>query len=603
MKDSSTLLGLLLTLLKELAAQCSTAASRDVRRTIERTKHEGISFLLITLPDFARDFNLALERGLVTSDLFIGWKKRLSLPAFMQGFLSQCFDAKTGRILDEPHIHAIRAVRQIGLFCKKVQYACTPARADKAFAKYETTDFDLPGFNSVDFRSFEEFRAVARVVVGTVLSDKGSLDWLVPHHGPGSTAEKLQGNRKYGFSATIPRRFAPWFDESLFFNSEESFFLSGIDIQPLREDQELPVRVVSVPKTLKTPRIIAMEPVAMQMAQQALKDVLVDRIETSALTRGHVNFTDQNVNRTLALQSSSSKRLATMDLEEASDRVHNDFVKVLFEVVPDWSELVQMTRSWRAELPDGRVIELNKFASMGSALCFPVEALFFYVLLILSGLKHRALPITFNNIKLVARDIYVYGDDIICPVEQVDATIDIFATFGCKVGLHKTFYKGAFRESCGMDAYDGVDITPVYMRKPVPSRWRDSSAIVSCISTANQLYNAGYEKTAFYLREKIEAVTGKLPVVESTCSGLGWFFGEADKRLYRLSKPYQRPEARTIVVGSVKEEDPLDGYGALAKCLTNLELSKGTRTVSDDHLSYTSLRGAVTLKRRWVPTY
>lgn len=604
MKDSSSLLRVLHTLIKECAAQCSTDASRDVQRINERFRHEGMSFLTITLPDFCQDFFQGLEEGWVTSDLFRGWKKRLCLPAFMQGFTSLCFDARTGRRFDEPHIHAIRSVRQVGLFLKKIKLDCTEERTAKALNQYIQTDSELFGItSSVPRVLLEEYRRVARMVTGTVFHDVIDLDEIVPHHGPGSTAEKCTGNDKYRFLCAFHDRLRPWFDESIFFNSEESFYLSGVEIPVLSEAEESPVRVTTVPKTQKSPRIIAMEPVIMQMVQQGLKDYVVRRIETSPITGGHVNFKDQSVNRTLAQRASRSLSNATLDLSEASDRVSNDLVKILFEVNGELNDMIQSCRSTHALLPNGQKLKLNKFASMGSALCFPVEALFFFVLLILNGLRHSALPPTLRNILHVSKRYYVYGDDIICPVDEVESIFTLFATFGCKVSKTKSFFKGSFRESCGMDAYGGVDITPVYMRNSIPSRRRDVGALVSCVATANQLHSIGFTETALSLKDSVELVLGKLPSVESTCAGIGWSFGEyVSKR--RTSPNYQRLEVQTFSVVPLKKEDTIDGYSALSKTMLLGRIPKkdGDEPL-DSQLERTVRRGALTLKRRWVTPY
>jgi hypothetical protein len=137
---------------------------------------------------------------------------------------------------------------------------------------------------------------------------------------------------------------------------------------------EQPVKVVLVPKTLKGPRVIAEEPCCMQYVQQGIRDVLYDLLENkNRFTSGHINFRDQTVNQSLALASSSDGRLATIDLSDASDRVPYDLALLMFQSNPEVMEAIDSCRSLRAVLPSGQVIgPLRKFASMGSALCFPV---------------------------------------------------------------------------------------------------------------------------------------------------------------------------------------------------------------------------------------
>ena len=383
---------------------------------------------------------------------------------------------------------------------------------------------------------------------------------------------------------------------------------------------ELPVRVISVPKTLKSPRIIALEPTAMQMAQQSVKDFVVEKLESHPLTKGHVNFCDQSINQRMALESSVTQRFATLDLSAASDRVHKDLVWRMLDVNPKLRDLVFSSRSSTAKLPDGTLVPLNKFASMGSALCFPIEAMFFTVLCVLAQLRHKRVSPSVSSIRRCLRQVYVYGDDIIVPVDKVEATITTIHEFGLKVSMSKSFYKGFFRESCGMDAYKGVDITPIYVRNPIPSSMKQASAIISSIETANQFWKNGYARTAQCIRRYVESVTGTLPVVSRTSSGLGWWAFDTFpcKGRYRFNKRFQRTEVRTLVPTISKKEDIITGYSALFKCLLQKALipEKGelpwhTRwnalnaklEQSTDHLNVSSRRGAVTLKRRWIPVY
>jgi hypothetical protein len=63
--------------------------------------------------------------------------------------------------------------------------------------------------------------------------------------------------------------------------------------------------------------------------------------------------------------------LVTIDMKEASDRVSVGHVVNLFP--SNWVEALMASRSSHTELPDGKVIALNKFAPMGSAFAFPLK--------------------------------------------------------------------------------------------------------------------------------------------------------------------------------------------------------------------------------------
>lgn len=621
MKDASSILQ---NLIEDAARMCSTKVQkRDLACIKRRLSHEGPSFLTITLPNFSDDFFNAVEGKGLSDDHFVGWRKWRCLPSFLRGFTSLVFCETTGRMHDEPNIKAVHAVRQICTFFKKVNLQCTAKRVEKALGEYIKTDRDLElTHTTVDQETLDLFVGVSRILISSIFPDAVDVEKLLPHHGPGSTEEGVKGNKKY-----IPSSY-PWYTKlepyfspgCTMYSSDECWHFDDACISCVNPGFERPVKVITVPKTLKTPRVIALEPVIIQMTQQSIKDYIVKAIETSPLTKGHVNFHDQSINQRLALQASSDMRLATLDLSAASDRVHNEFVKMMFAVNPSLSDLLQVTRSGYANV-NGSTIKLNKFSSMGSALCFPVESLFFTVCLLTSEIQHRGLSPSLKTLKCVMKDIYVYGDDLIIPVDQVERAICTLRKFGNVVGLKKSFYRSSFRESCGMDAFRGVDVTPIYLRKLLPRSRKNAGAIISNVATANLLFNKGFVQTASYLKQQIEAAIGtKFPIVGDNCAGLGWLFDDTglENTVYWNSK-LQRNEVRTLVPTVTLEKDHISGYNALNKSLIRLERRERTsdnedackymgqfswsrlsQTSAVEDLLFSPRRGAVTLKRRKV---
>jgi hypothetical protein len=207
-----------------------------------------------------------------------------------------------------------------------------------------------------------------------------------------------------------------------------------------------------------------------------------------------VNFTDQSINANLALKSSSDGLLCTLDLSEASDRVS---WSILQQVLPERiARAFDACRSDYTLLPNGVRLELKKYAPQGAATCFPLEALYFFFL-------SRALY-RWECGSHTSQELYVYGDDIICDHHTSSLIIDLFPSFGLKINEKKSFCRGLFRESCGIDAFDGIDITPIRLRHPVRDAAEDPSAIVSLVSTMNQLWSRAYYKTSIWLREWIQ---------------------------------------------------------------------------------------------------
>jgi len=590
----------------DVFGRCSArgSADRDLLTLRSRIEHEGLSFLTITLPSFGADFERSLSQGFIDPKNFLSFRKFRQIPAFLQGIVSLVFNADTGRILDEPSIDAIEGIRQMAYTFKKIKIACAPSRVRRAFESYISDEQSLQV--PLEPKQIEQFRSVCNCMWPMVLS-VSDLEPLrtIPAHGPGSTAERISGNQKYAFKQWHSR-LEPYYP--IFPNAFTSVDALGDkrfkELTVLSSDQEPPVRVVTVPKTLKSPRIIAMEPVVMQYAQQALSRALVKRLEAAKITSGHVNFTDQKVNQRLAMNSSITGHLATLDLSSASDRVPLSLVEVMLESNPDFRDAVLACRSTRANLPTGDVISLRKFASMGSALCFPIESMYFYTLCVGALLEKRSLPVTSRNAFLVSREVYVYGDDIIVPSHDAEFVVDYLHKYYCKVNMSKSFWSGNFRESCGMDAFKGKQVTPVYLREVCPDNKRSVNELISWTKTASLFLEKGYFLTSDFLYKVVENILGKLPFVHDTASGLGRLAYGKSYTIEKWSTNTHVPLVRAWVPSPVYRKDKLTGYAALLKCLLTLESRVSQEPSMDkDHLSRTARHGTVTLKRRWVRPY
>lgn len=594
---------------RDAVAKCIAVnpSSRDIMTMTSRVKNEGLSFLTITLPQFGKDFERSLADGAIGPTHFLGFRKNGAIPAFLQGMLGHIFDRSTGVVYDKVRkgisdVSAIvGSIRQICLAFKKLEIDCRPERIGSAIEGFVKTEHDLneasiPShlrdlFNRVSYLLWNDcFRTV-------------EVRQLIPKHGPGATAERINGNGKY-----VWRR---WHDrlEPYFPLLESAYSVSAFDskefedVTIINSDEESPVRVTPVPKTQKGPRIIAIEPVCMQYAQQAIREVLYERIESSPISGGHVNFTDQSINRDLAMKGSQTGQYATIDLSDASDRVLYDLAISMFDGNPDLRDAISACRSTRAELPDGRIIgPLNKFASMGSALCFPIESMYFYTICVVALLDSQNTPVTRRSVTSAANLVYVYGDDIIVPSKLAITVCDYLQKYYCKVNMSKSFWTGRFRESCGMDSYAGDEVTPTYIRQTNPTNRRQASKLVSFVKTANLFYKRGYWLTASHMFSICERYLGKLPYVSETSSGLGRTSFQQYRSISRWNRYLQRFEVKAWTAVPVYSTDTLEGYGALQKSLLNLARSKfGDGSVDEQHLLRSARHGAVALKRRWIP--
>nr|QDH90356.1 MAG: RNA-dependent RNA polymerase [Leviviridae sp.] len=588
----------------ELAGGWCTSAHHDCETVEVRSKTEGLSFLTITLPTFAKDLETSLERGYVDNTVFLSFKKSGSLPAFLSGFSCLIFDRGTGVLLDEPSVEAIRAIRQLTLLFGKINLDCTPSRERKAFQEFIECEQEVREYDSN--REYEAFSRIRTLLFGTMFSEidrKVYNGELMPKHGPGATADSLVGNQKF-VQVEWPCRLEPYFPYGEMVLPNWSYWEQLGQVDFLEPGSERPVKVISVPKTMKTPRIIAVEPTAMQYAQQSILSLIREGIKGSYLD-SFIGLDDQTPNQRLARQGSSRGDLATLDLSEASDRVSCETVLALLFPHSHLCDAVMACRSESARLPGGEVLTLAKFASMGSALCFPMEAMVFLTIIFVGIEQDLGHRLTKRDVKSYLGRVRIFGDDIIIPVDHVRSVIDQLEAFGLRVNRNKSFWSGKFRESCGKEYYDGADVSLVRVRRLIPSSRKDVQEIVSTASLRNQLFELGFEDAVLFLDSVLHRLLGHYPVVEKSSPVLG--------RLSHDPPDSSQGDYRDInsvlkvkgwIVRPVIPVNEIADWPALRKCLALLESRETTDEIatSSDHLRRSGRPRAVTIKLGWAPS-
>ncbi len=621
---------LMTNILTDVSIMCNTSMDRDLKTIRSRVKTEGQSFFTITLPAFAKGFERCLELEHIDPSLFPAFAKvkkgsKGLIPRFLSGIVSMVFDPRDGTLRKDASVEAIDAVRQVCLLFNKLTKECTNARQRKAITAFKQCEEDLAGFRLDTWSHYGDFRDVARICFGRVFADiQESLyaHVLVPRHGPGAVVEKLRGNAKFSNRTWTSRLQRAMPADNYVFSNSEAWLTGHESLSFLSKDEEPPVRVIFVPKTAKTPRVIAIEPVHMQYTQQAFMSAFVDGIESDPLLGRSIHFTDSSINSSLARKASIDKSLATLDLSEASDRVHAALAAALFGSYPDLRRAIFACRSAKAKLPTGEIIRLKKFASMGSALCFPVESMVFFTLCVLAGLRVRGKPVSLPYIKDVASKITVFGDDLIVPVAWSEMCVNMIESVGLRVNRSKSFSNGSFRESCGTDAYKGHLVTPVYIRSTMPTTRQDTEGLLATVASANLFYKKGYWRTASYMRSFIESLHGFLPHVVESSSVVGWKSFMNYYSVERWNSDLSRFEIHGLTVKSRTRKDYIDGYNRLLR----FQLAKATeqrcwrlsrnwdygeRGGEYRHAAYvriltsvdperSTLRGSAYTKRRWT---
>ena len=194
----------------------------------------------------------------------------------------------------------------------------------------------------------------------------------------------------------------------------------------------------TVPKSVKTDRTIAKEPVINGYLQQG-----VHRYIRQRLSKFGVDLRDQSVNK-LRAQLAYRDGLSTIDLTSASNSVTRQLVWLLLPF--EWASYLDRIRSKRTRLPDGTWHENAMFSSMGNAFTFELETLIFW-----------AVSSQFG-------EATVYGDDIVVTRDGYDAVVRSLEFLGFRINKSKSFKEGNFFESCGGHYFRGIDVTPVYQK-------------------------------------------------------------------------------------------------------------------------------------------
>lgn len=219
-------------------------------------------------------------------------------------------------------------------------------------------------------------------------------------------------------------------------------------------DQSRSAKVVFVPKQAGKDRTICMEPAWLQYLQQgvARQWVAYAHRPDHPLHRMVDIFSQEN-NRSLCAWAWSD-RLATIDLSDASDSVSWRLIKAVCGRLP-LGRYLYACRSDYATIA-GRKVEIDKYAPMGSALCFPTEC---YVFASVVELAHR---IHYGQASRgIQSGCSVYGDDIICPSELYQLVREILTSIGFVVNPEKSFSSGLYYESCGVEYLSGVKISTI----------------------------------------------------------------------------------------------------------------------------------------------
>jgi hypothetical protein len=488
---------------------------------------------------------------------------------------------------------AIRLIRTVLYFFYKLEKNPTVEQVSAAMASFKANE------DRVQSQWYGSPSYQRRIEVAQQLADRLFKDFprssLNHKHGPGSVATGERNDEKWHmmrYSKSL-HRILPWYESIGGLRSSDIEH----NINYLRRYWEIDwvetwtSKVVFVPKDSRGPRTICAEPLELQYLQQGVARKVVETIERHPLTRGKINFDDQDINGNLALGSSDplGSNMATIDMKDASDLVSWRLVKMLFP--RGIAEILAVTRSTAVLFPNGERMDIEKYAPMGSALCFPVESFVFWSLAV-AALVHEGL-----SVQVAAASVYVFGDDIIVPTQYVSVVVGNLEAFGLLVNQDKSCYRGFFRESCGVDGYLGEVVTPQRIKKNLPVKHTDGGSIVAWAAYSDQLHWLGCHHTRDFIDDWLQSILGEIPVTAVQQSFVSFVRGYNDLRglKTRWSESRCAVEVFSWAVRPKSRVTPLDGAERLLRSLTSdLRDSDPSRYVARD---------ATLMTKRWNPVH
>lgn len=495
---------------------------------------------LVDLPALGKHLDQALANSAYRcTGLPLGGKGpgHVQMPQFLRQLYLRVFD-ESGSLKEDYDREAIYFLRQVLLGAKRTSVQCSDEAVEKEITAFVQVDNSLPipekfwseenppsshildtfrGFSKSEWyakkvqelpsekraestRFLVNLDLVSRFMV-TSLGPYRYGDWRM-RHGPGVVSVPPPQNNKYNFLSWSEKL------ESVYPVADCGFhdycaWIDDVKSRGMDPSKEEPYsRLIDVPKTFLKPRLIAAEPGEHQWCQQNLKAYMYSRSRKSWIGK-FVRFNDQTLNQDLCLEGSRTGLLATVDLSAASDRVSCHAVGNLFR---SRSEIVQALRASRTRFiqiqhkvtrkghPGTESMELRKFSTMGSACTFPVESLMFLAATLAAVLTSRGLAVKERNIRELAGEVAVFGDDIVVPVDSRELLVRGLEILDFQVNTAKSFWTGRFRESCGVDSYDGNDVTPAYYKSPYLCSKPESLATV--VEVSNNFYARFMVRTA-----------------------------------------------------------------------------------------------------------
>lgn len=590
---------------------------RDIVSIEVRFKHEGYGFLTVALPSLCDALDQGLSLGRFTCPHGFKSIRGGALPRLFSGLLCEVFALSSGLLKENPNLGVVKSLREVLRLFKKLKLDQSSEEILDRKACLEFFENDDKCRQDYPTDMTHHLEQVSKFLLSDLFShDPASLTY---RHGPGAVHESVKNNQKWSFLVEAIRedRFNTekfGFSDFAFSMSEsQDSFLKSRAIQV--DDSGAPsvrasssiAKLISVAKNSTSRRTITIEPLLNQFVQQGFNTVLRSCILRCPVLRHCLALSDQSKNQVLAMEGSLTDEWATIDLKSASDLLSLQLVKIVFGRHRGFIDSAIECRS--SEVKYKQLVKtITKFAGMGNALTFPIQSVVFASLAIAAVLYQDGNRPSIGRLKRAARLVRVYGDDIIVHTDYAQQVVVWLQSFGLTVNRKKSFLAGNFKESCGVDAYKGVDVTPLYCRFRPDDASVEPDAIAGLVSLSNQAWLRGLYKFSTTLKDEVEnRLRRRLPLCSSRSSALGWHTRQGWSDIHSWNRHLHRFEQRSYVQVPLKRRDELDGSAALLKFF----LTPATRcpvtgiymaeTRVRDHLQKSPVRFNSRLVQRRVP--
>lgn len=308
---------------------------------------------------------------------------------------------------------------------------------------------------------------------------------------------KLNGYRKYSAYLDDPMFPFPWFPgEAL---PEARMLVDGAPADPLV--------VKAVPKSYKAYRLIAPESAYNSFNMQKLRKALEMALTNSGYGK-YFPINDQTEQRSRAYLGSLGIGFATLDSTAASDSIATYRMKDLLD--PDLFDLISKSRPRRYQLgKNGKTVVASTWLTSGHPCTFIIEGMFFLSIACVAREWHAKWTGEWGVMPSV------FGDDLIVDLVYFEEVMDLLCRFGITVNASKTFSQGKYRESCGVEYYDGIPMHNVYWPRKSICEHRELSVedYESLVSLQHRTFDV--PSVSRFLTEFVQlqwpAVTSSLP--------------------------------------------------------------------------------------------